>query len=322
MRMSHPAAGPEHTAALWSSSLRLSAPILLKDRAHGAPWGPPGAQPEHEGAACQQHSCRALTKARKARREQCTAWAETKRPPAASPEALSNPLQAAKKQMRDSSVGHQAPSGAQGVPQTAPSRDMACQGYATLQPSPPLSEARQHPGAAFHPCSIHILRRLGSTKACPAPAHRLHPAHQPSPFPTHSLLFCFVFSLQDAQSRSFHDLTIPMAAHRQPSQLWEAAARQGAAVSSSSQAGRGTAHLSQQHHPRATQPWGPADMWDALKSHWDAAARSCPSLLHGDSKQALTFLCFLAIHLSQLLSMSSHLDSRCRNTSRGTSSSL
>lgn len=36
----------------------------------------------------------------------------------------------------------------------------------------------------------------------------------------------------------------------------------------------------------------------------------------------LTFLCFLAIHLSQLLSMSSHLDSLCLRTSRGTSSSL
>lgn len=36
----------------------------------------------------------------------------------------------------------------------------------------------------------------------------------------------------------------------------------------------------------------------------------------------LTFLCFLAIHLSQLLSISSHLDSRCRSTSKGTSSSL
>lgn len=37
---------------------------------------------------------------------------------------------------------------------------------------------------------------------------------------------------------------------------------------------------------------------------------------------SLTFLCFLAIHLSQLLSISSHLDSRCRSTSKGTSSSL
>lgn len=38
--------------------------------------------------------------------------------------------------------------------------------------------------------------------------------------------------------------------------------------------------------------------------------------------RTLTFLCFLAIHLSQLLSMSSHLDSLCLSTSRGTSSSL
>lgn len=45
-----------------------------------------------------------------------------------------------------------------------------------------------------------------------------------------------------------------------------------------------------------------------------------PLRLH--KARPLTFLCFLAIHLSQLLSMSSHLDSLCLSTSRGTSSSL
>lgn len=106
----------------------------------------------------------ALTRAWKACGEQRTA--ETKHPPAASPKALSSPLQAAKKQMKDSSVGHQALRGAQGVPQTAPSRGMARQGYATLQPSPPLSETRQHPGAHCVPsCSTHTLRRSGSNKA-------------------------------------------------------------------------------------------------------------------------------------------------------------
>jgi len=41
-----------------------------------------------------------------------------------------------------------------------------------------------------------------------------------------------------------------------------------------------------------------------------------------ETRPPLTFLCFLAIHLSQLFSMSSHLDSRCRSTSKGSSSSL
>lgn len=95
----------------------------------------------------------ALTRAWKACGEQRTA--ETKHPPAASPKALSSPLQAAKKQMKDSSVGHQALRGAQGVPQTAPSRGMARQGYATLQPFPLLSETRQHPGAHCVPSLLH-----------------------------------------------------------------------------------------------------------------------------------------------------------------------
>lgn len=47
-------------------------------------------------------------------------------------------------------------------------------------------------------------------------------------------------------------------------------------------------------------------------------------LQQGDNQRFLrqTFLCFLAIHLSQLFSISSHLASRCLSTSIGTSSVL
>lgn len=74
---------------------------------------------------------------------------------------------------------------------------------------------------------------------------------------------------------------------------------------------------------------GPGDMQAAPKPQGDPAAPGCPSLppplswgQPQGTRPSLTFLCFLAIHLSQLLSMSSHLDSRCRSTSKGTSSSL
>lgn len=79
---------------------------------------------------------------------------------------------------------------------------------------------------------------------------------------------------------------------------------------------------------------GPGDRQAAPKPQEDTAAPSCPRchLLsptqlslgrpRGHTCHSLTFLCFLAIHLSQLLSISSHLDSRCRSTSKGTSSSL
>lgn len=105
----------------------------------------------------------ALTRAWKACGEQRTV--ETKHPPAASPKALRSPLQAAKKQMKDSSVGHQALRGAQGVPQTAPSRSMARQGYATLQPS----RAGQHPGAHCVPSLLHSHpQEVGEQQSSPA----------------------------------------------------------------------------------------------------------------------------------------------------------
>lgn len=75
-------------------------------------------------------------------------------------------------------------------------------------------------------------------------------------------------------------------------------------------------------------------MWAPPKPQGDSAAPGRPSLPppltctavpgqpQGTKPKSHTFLCFLAIHLSQLLSISSHLDSRCRSTSKGTSSSL
>lgn len=135
--------------------------------------------------------------------------------------ALRNPSQAAKKWMRDSSVGHQAPSAARGAPRAAPAgarhaercqeavpagRGGRRQPSGRQQPRHSVRRAASAQGL-FHP--IRSLGRSGSTEApaqprvapWPPSPHHQQPSNQPLArrphqaqlFPPHSLFFFFFF---------------------------------------------------------------------------------------------------------------------------------
>lgn len=159
----------------------------------------------------------------------------TKRPPAVAQKTLPNPLTAAKKEMRDSGVIHQALS----RDSTLGTLRRLCQrgeedeekalwplsGTAVSCQQPHCSQQTHssNPGLAASQFLPHLQAQGSGSPANQA----MEPAHQESPRDPHSqtsvtrirlkhFLHRAFFGLQDAQNRSFHEQTIPMAACRQP----------------------------------------------------------------------------------------------------------
>ncbi|XP_040433085.1 uncharacterized protein LOC121079621 [Cygnus olor] len=133
---------------------------------------------------CQQRGCRGTHPRLEITRRAAQSTLGTKRPPAVTPKALRNPSQAAKKRMRGSSVGHQAPSGARGAPQAAPAGARHAE---RCQEAVPVGRGRRQPSVRQQP--HHSVRPAASAQgllhpipaACTASGGQGAPRHQHGP---------------------------------------------------------------------------------------------------------------------------------------------